>query len=318
MDAIANNRKMSGILLAWIIICFSYILSLGILYLLFPIPESFLENIPKQGLIPGPFDIIFNSAVNGTLVLWIAVRSSYKGYKLYLQIFLPVFFVQTFQTQIETAYFIDSFRLLKGNFEVYMFFFRGAASAAIFSAITFLVTEKLIKRSTGESTFSASTDRIIKKSLWLSFLYLVLYILFGYFVAWRSANVRIFYGGPDKLNSFYSQIRSFLIDMPEMPFFQYCRGFLWIACLVPFFRGFTGTRGELIVLSALFLGLMPTVQLVYPNPIMPADVSVYHFAEVTISNGIFGTLAAWLIPVKAKQDRKTAINKYYNQEILHQ
>jgi uncharacterized protein YhhL (DUF1145 family) len=93
-------------------------------------------------------------------------------------------------------------------------------------------------------------------------------------------------------------MRSFLLDMPELPFFQYCRGFLWIACLVPIFRGFTASRGELVILSALFLGLMPTVQLVYANPMMPREVSVFHFAEVTISNGIFGVLAAWLIPVK--------------------
>lgn len=299
MNAIASNRRLTGIFSAWIIICFSYTLSLGILYLLFPIPESFIANTPQYGIIATPFDIIFNTVINGTLVLWVVMRSSYTGFKLYLQIFLPVFFVQTFQTQIETAYFIDSFPLLKGNFEVYMLFFRGAAATAVFAGITLFIASKVIKRRIGGKSFEVSTDRIIKKSLWLSFVYFLLYILFGYFVAWQSSDVRLFYGGPEKLNSLTSQIRIFLLDMPEMPFFQYCRGFLWIACLVPIFRGFTASRGELVILSALFLGLMPTVQLVYPNPMMPKEVSVFHFAEVTISNGIFGALAAWLVPVKS-------------------
>jgi hypothetical protein len=86
---------------------------------------------------------------------------------------------------------------------------------------------------------------------------------------------------------------------PELPVFQYFRGILWILCLIPLFKGFTGKRVELVILSGLALGLLPTAQLAFPNPLMPAGVSLYHFWEVSISTGIFGTLCAWFVPREA-------------------
>ena len=36
--------------------------------------------------------------------------------------------------------------------------------------------------------------------------------------------------------------------------------------------------------------------LAFANPLMPAEVSLYHFWEVSISTGIFGALCAWFVP----------------------
>ena len=83
---------------------------------------------------------------------------------------------------------------------------------------------------------------------------------------------------------------------PELPVFQYFRGMLWVLCLIPLFKAFTGKRLELILLSALALGYLPTAQLAFPNPLMPAGVSLYHFWEVSISTGLLGALIAWSIP----------------------
>jgi hypothetical protein len=93
-----------------------------------------------------------------------------------------------------------------------------------------------------------------------------------------------------------------LMGRPELPVFQYFRGVLWILCLIPLFKAFTGKRLELIVLSALALAYLPTAQLAFPNPLMPAGVSVYHFWEVSISTGIFAALCAWFIPKAIKSN----------------
>jgi hypothetical protein len=37
---------------------------------------------------------------------------------------------------------------------------------------------------------------------------------------------------------------------------------------------------------------------VFPNPLMPSSVSIYHFWEVSISNAIFGALCAWFVPTQ--------------------
>ena len=89
----------------------------------------------------------------------------------------------------------------------------------------------------------------------------------------------MFSGGPAELNSFANQMRVTLMDKPEMPVFQYFRGILWILCLIPLFKNFTGGRLDLIILSALTVGLLPTAQLAFPNPLMPDTVSLYHFGK---------------------------------------
>jgi hypothetical protein len=90
------------------------------------------------------------------------------------------------------------------------------------------------------------------------------------------------------------------MSKPEMPFFQYARGILWIVCLIPLFKGFTGGRVELLMLSGLAVALLPTMQLAFPNPLMPAGVSLAHFWETSISTGVFGALCAWCIPQMVK------------------
>ncbi len=89
------------------------------------------------------------------------------------------------------------------------------------------------------------------------------------------------------------------MQRPELPVFQYFRGVLWLLCLIPLFVGFSGRRLELVILSFLALGLLPTIELVFPNPLMPAAVALAHFWETSISTGIYGALCALFVPVKA-------------------
>ncbi len=91
------------------------------------------------------------------------------------------------------------------------------------------------------------------------------------------------------------------MQRPEIPAFQYFRGVLWMVCLIPLFKGFSGKRAELVLLSALALALLPTLQLAFANPLMPPGVSLGHFWEVSISTGIFGALCAWFTPKVANQ-----------------
>ena len=139
---------------------------------------------------------------------------------------------------------------------------------------------------------------------WLAAVYFILYILFGYYVAWQSQELRVFYGGPAELNSFADQILNTLMSKPEMPFFQYARGILWIVCLIPLFKGFTGGRVELLILSSLALAFLPTMQLAFPNPLMPAGISLSHFWETSLSTGLFGALCAWFVPTKVAAEQR--------------
>lgn len=273
-----------------------FVISLMISNMLSPLSQSIVENAPTSGFLSMPVAMLFNGITNAVILIWAARRSSFKGFKLFGQLFVLSFFVQTFQTQIETGYFLSSFPLLQGNFELYRLILRGFITSALFTLLVIWFTGGFSKAERSAARFTVNTDRAVKQSAWLAVVYFALYLLFGYYVAWQSHDLRVFYGGPVQLNSFVEQWLTTLMSKPEMPVFQYFRGVIWILCLIPLFKGFIGKRVELVILSALALGLLPSAQLAFANPLMPATVSYYHFWEVSISTGIFGALCAWYIP----------------------
>jgi hypothetical protein len=280
----------------WIGVFVGFILSMIVANIISPFPQFISEKIPEVGFMSSSGAMLFNAVINATILIWAARRSSLKGFALAGGLFVFSYLAQTFQTQIETAYFLSAFPLLHGNFEVYRLFLRGAITSALFASLVTLIVGGFSRKPRAETKFTVHADQFVKAGVWLGVVYFILYILFGYYVAWQSQGLRVFYGGPTELNSFADQILTTLMNKPELPFFQYVRGILWIVCLIPLFIRFTGGRVELVLLSAFALGLLPTSQLAFGNPLMPPEVSLYHFWEVSISTGIFGALCAVFIP----------------------
>jgi hypothetical protein len=265
-------------------------------------PEIMQAGKTANGFLPTGAAFAFNAAANALVLVWAARRSSFKGLALFGQLLALSFGAQVFMTQIETAYFLNAFPLLVGNFQVYNLLLRGLLTSALFSLLVAWMCGGFSKSLRTASTFNTPADSFLKHGAWLGAAYFVLYMLFGYFVAWQSQELRLFYGGPAALNSFFEQWGVSLMAKPESPVFQYFRGILWLSCLVPLFQGFTGKRLELVLLSGLAFALLPTAQLAFANPLMPAAVSLGHFWEVSLSTGIFGALCAWFVPkdVQAK------------------
>jgi hypothetical protein len=282
--------------LQWIGAFIAFILSMIAANIISPLPQFIMEKMPETGFMSASAAMLLSGVVNATILIWAARRSSLKGFALAETLFVFSYLAQIFQTQIETSYFVNAFPLLHGNFEVYRLFLRGAITSAIFVLLVTFLTGGFSRKPHAAAKFTVHAGRFLKAGAWLAVVYFILYIFFGYYVAWQSQELRIFYGGPAELNSFADQILNTLMSKPEMPFFQYARGILWIVCLIPLFKSFTGGRVELLILSGLALALLPTVQLAFPNPLMPAEISLYHFREVSISTGIMGALCAWFIP----------------------
>lgn len=287
----------------WICAFVAFILSMIAANVISPLPQFIMEKIPEAGFMSTSAAMLFNGAINATILIWAARRSSLKGVALAGGLFVFSYLAQIFQTQIETAYFLDAFPLLHGNLEVYRLFLRGAITSAVFTLLVTLFVGGFSRKPRQGTKFTVPAEKFVKAGAWLGAAYFILYILFGYYVAWHSQELRVFYGGPAEMNSFADQILKTLMSKPEMPFFQYARGILWIVCLIPLFKGFTGGRVELLILSGLALALLPTMQLAFPNPLMPAGVSLGHFWETSISTGIFGALCAWFVPQMVKTAR---------------
>jgi hypothetical protein len=282
--------------LQWLGALIGFLLCLIIDNLLLPLPKEIMAAVPASGFLSTPLAFLLNGALNALIIVWAARRSSLKGLGLWMQLLVLSFGAQVFMTQVETGYFISAFPLLHGNFELYRLVLRGLLTSALFTLLVTWMVGGFSNKPRSQPVFKVTADNFVKVGAWLAVIYIAIYMLFGYYVAWQSQELRLFYGGPAELNSFTAQWGLSLMQRPELPVFQYFRGFLWILCLVPLFMGFAGKRVELIILSALALALLPTAQLAFANPLMPAGVSVYHFYEVGISTGIFGALCAWFVP----------------------
>ena len=46
---------------------------------------------------------------------------------------------------------------------------------------------------------------------------------------------------------------------------------------------------------ALVFGILPSAQLLLPNPFMPEAVRLAHFAEISSSMLLFGAVAGWVL-----------------------
>ncbi len=305
-----NARSVVLAALQWLGAVIAFVVSLTIGSMVLPLSKKIIDATPPTGIFTTPVALLLSGIVSATILLWAARRSSFSGPTMWMQLFVLSFGVQTFMMQIETAYFITgvssngashpAFPLLQGNFQVYLLFLHGFVTSLIFTLLVVLVVGGFSRRPRPEPNFTVNADHAVKVGAWLAAVYIVLYMLFGYYVAWQSPQVRLFYSGTSELPSVWNQWAATLMVKPELPVFQYFRGVLWIVCLIPLFKGFSGGRIELVALSALTLAYLTTVELAFPNPLMPASVSVAHFWEVSISMLIFGALCAWFVPKAAK------------------
>ena len=302
-----NLKSLLGIMLQLLGAMLAFVVSLVISNALLPLAPAISEAGKSAfGFLPSSAAFLFNALTNALVLVWAARRSSFRGLPMVGQLLALSFGVQVFMTQIETASFLSAFPLLRDNFQLYNLVLRGFVTSLLFSLLMALICGGFSKRPRPQAAFTVTADRAVKQGAWLPLVYVVLYLLFGYFVAWQIQDLRLFYGGPAALNGFFEQWGATAMAKPEFPVFQYFRGVLWLLFLVPLFKGFSGKRVELTVLSALALALLPTAQLAFANPLMPAAVSLGHFWEVALSTGIYGALCAWFVPQPKQSDRLAA------------
>jgi hypothetical protein len=228
------------------------------------------------------------SLVNTLVIGYVILRSSWRGWKLILAIFFVFYGVMTVMPQIETAFFLT--RLPPGMLP--RLFLSGAIIAALFSSLAVLVLGKTRSNPT-ESNRNSRLDMTVgewvRKLSLIVITYLVIYFTFGYFIAWKNADVRAYYGGSDP-GSFLAQMIGVVRDTPLLLPLQVVRAILWAAIAVPVIRMMKGQLWETGLAVALLFAVMSS-QLLLPNPLMPQEVRMVHLLETATSNFLFG----WLI-----------------------
>jgi len=257
---------------------------------------TLLPNDPDDLLSPIGGLILLVAVLVG-LSTWIVHRSQHEGRRLAAQVFGVLFGVMFFMTQIETLAFNDAIHMPLGVVAL------GVANGFSMIAVVAAMSVRL-RRRLGPAPQSAPTARLGVSSTaarftGLAVLYVVLYFLFGYFIAWQFPAVREYYAGSTELVSFTEQMGNVLAADAWLVPFQIVRGYAWAALAYLLIRGLpaAGTV-ERYLLVGLSLSLPLAAPLLVPQGYMPWAVRLGHSSEVFVENFLFGCIALAMLRVK--------------------
>ena len=271
-------------------------------FLLLFIIFSILFVLPSM-VLPIPLDPKSQSGFNPVMLLvlllvdlscmvYLIKRLNLWGIKLYLAVALVFWGLQTFMTQIETWYFRAAMPAITDEVLLKLFL-NPFITTITFVPVAILTLGKWNQPDTPE-------DHPNRKPTWkfllaLSITYVIIYFLFGHFVAWQFEKVRTFYSGSPELLGFTEQFQHTLHTYNFILPFQVFRGFLWLLCGLPLVLYLKGSRTEKVLACVFMYAVLTSVQLIIDNPFMPTEVRIAHLLEVSTSNGLFGLLTGWIL-----------------------
>jgi len=238
----------------------------------------------------------------GTVSLVVVVNfSNWSKLKLFLGLSFSFFGIEYFMAQIETLYFIEAFSFMP-IIEIFYILIRGLITTFIVVAASILLfgrNKKSVKNKFKDNITNINKIKWLKKSLIFAVLYIIFYLIFGYFIAWQYEEVRIFYTGITENISFFEQV---LYNIKNMNFFlpyHFLRGILWVIFSIPIILMMAGNKKKTII-SLLLLFAYHGLQIIMAQGFFPPEVIVAHTIETTISASIYGILIGYLfyIPVK--------------------
>jgi len=228
--------------------------------------------------------------ITALLLSWVLVRARWRGWRLVLAVGVIYFGITSFMSQIETLYFSDAMKMDAAM--VSKIIISSLITTLVFTPIAVLLFKKMKGKSQFITFYLAGWQW---KLPLLAFIYVILYFTFGYYIAWQSAAVRIYYTGSADLFTFPDHILHTFRTDSSLVIFQFFRGFLWSGFVLLIIQLCVGKKWELMLLSGLLLGLLFTAQLFLPNPFMPNEIRMIHFVETATSTFIFGIIAAKLL-----------------------
>ncbi len=95
----------------------------------------------------------------------------------------------------------------------------------------------------------------------------------------------------DAFEEFYAGL-----EMPQwILLLQAARALIWVALAVPVIRMMKGPRWEAGLAVALLFSVLMGALLLIPQDIMPDAIRMAHFAEVTLSNFLYGWVVVFIL-----------------------
>ena len=218
----------------------------------------------------------------------------------FLNLLFVMFFVQCFMTQIETLFFTGAFPVLTKTDVILIM---TAGLIPLLAVIPMLLKFFQQKGDAGESAVIVKQSLKIKSLIprlgIIGIIYLFVYMIFGYFVAWQFEELRIFYSGSAEKLGFFGQQLNNIKTSPVIFPFQIIRGILFAVFILPLMN--MADKNKFII-SVCLVYLCTAIVLLIPNVLFPNIVRIAHLIEMSSSMLVFGILVGNILSFKHKAD----------------
>jgi len=253
---------------------------------LLPFSQSFRE-LGSSGNQTALLFILISGAWTCFTIFFVIKHTDYSGEILFLNLLFVLFFVQYFMTQIETLFFGHAFIALS-KLDIILLMLAGLLPLL---GVTALLV-KFFQNKEDNAVYGREKinikDILIKLGI-IGIIYLCVYMLFGYFVAWQFEELRLFYtGSPEKLG-FWGQLVNNIETNPIIIPFQILRGILFGIAIIPI-KNMMSRNKMIFIISVCLIYLCAAVVLIIPNVLFPDMVRIAHLIEMSSSMLLFGII----------------------------
>ncbi|MFD2569272.1 hypothetical protein ACFSUS_01420 [Spirosoma soli] len=244
-------------------------------------------TIPAGEAAQLPVFLLVYLLIRTAVLVYLIRHLSSPTYGSAVWLALILFGLETVLMQLETIWFRSAFPALSYR-NVGIFLMSSLLEKAIIVPIAVWLLRPKTSQTTSTQPFTPGVIGWHRSWLLLALVYVCIYFLLGYLIAWQSPSLRQFYTGSTRLDGFLTH----MLDVdPWLILFQYGRGLGWLVLASLLSHLFTNHR-KLFQISIVLIGavLIPGA-LLLPNPLMPEPVRYAHLWELVSS----GTLWGWLL-----------------------
>jgi len=204
--------------------------------------------------------------------MYFIIKNTYfGGRKLFLNLVIVMFFIQSFTQHIDTLFIGSAFPTMT-RLNIILIMLSGLFS--LLATVPLLIYFFQNKNNVIE-TLKLNIQSLIKKLGIIGIIYLFFYMFFGLFVIMRIEEFRMFYS-------------SLEINPIMLIPFQILRGIMLGIFVLPL-KSMIKTK-NIFIISICLVYLCMAVDLIMPNDLLPTNIRIAHLIEMTISMILFGII----------------------------
>jgi len=276
-----------------------------VLFMLANALMPFSQEFKEMGASGNPMGLLFmliSSAWACFTIYFIIKNTNYFGIKLFIILLCVMFFIQYFMTQIETLFFGGAFiHLTKPDIILIMLCGLFPLSGSVALLVKFFQNKNTVYENN-----KMNIKKIVIKLGLIGIIYLCVYMIFGYFVAWQFEELRQFYSSSTEKLSFFGQMANNIKTNPIIITFQILRGILFGAAIIPI-KYMVNKSKNIFIISVCLLYLCTAIVLIIPNVLFPDIVRIAHLIEMSTSMLLFGIIVGNIL--WDNKSKKPAHNK---------